>query len=37
VLAFRPGASGEVIDAAQQLVRSFRLRSGGFDISAFGF
>jgi hypothetical protein len=37
VLASFPAASGPAIEAAQQLVRSFRLRGGGFSASAFGF
>ncbi len=37
VLASRPEASGPAVETAQQLVRSFRLRSGGFEGSAFGF
>jgi hypothetical protein len=36
VLTSRPEASGPALEAAQQLVRSFRLRSGGLSISAFG-
>jgi len=37
VLASFPAASGPAVEAAQQLVRSFRLRGGGFSASAFGF
>jgi len=37
VLASFPAASGPAVEAAQQLVRSFRLRGGGFSVSAFGF
>lgn len=37
VLASFPTASGPAVEAAQQLVRSFRLRGGGFSASAFGF
>ncbi len=37
VLASFPAAAGPAVEAAQQLVRSFRLRGGGFSASAFGF
>ncbi|MFM7229589.1 MAG: AAA family ATPase [Cyanobacteriota bacterium] len=37
VLANDPTAAGPEVEAAQQLVRSFRLRGGGFTVSAFGF
>jgi len=37
VLANCPTAAGPEVDAAQQLVRSIRLRGGGFTVSAFGF
>jgi len=37
VLANRPTAAGPEVEAAQQLVRSIRLRGGGFSLSAFGF
>jgi hypothetical protein len=37
VLACCPTAAGPAVEAAQQLVRSFRLRGGGFSASAFGF
>jgi hypothetical protein len=37
VLANCPTAAGPEVDAAQQLVRSIRLRGGGFTLSAFGF
>ena len=37
VLASLPAAFGPAVEAAQQLVRSFRLRGGGFSASAFGF
>jgi DNA-binding transcriptional ArsR family regulator len=36
VLASFPSAGGPALEAAQQLVRSFRLRGGGFSASAFG-
>ena len=36
VLANRPTAAGPEVDAAQQLVRSIRLRGGGLTVSAFG-
>ena len=37
VLASYPTAAGPAVEAAQQLVRSFRLRGGGFSASALGF
>jgi hypothetical protein len=37
VLANRPTAAGPEVEAGQQLVRSIRLRGGGFTVSAFGF
>ena len=37
VLANCPTATGPEVEAAQQLVRSIRLRGGGFTLSAFGF
>lgn len=37
VLASFPTAAGPAVEAAQQLVRSFRLRGGGFSASAWGF
>jgi hypothetical protein len=37
VLANCPTAAGPEVEAAQQLVRSIRLRGGGFTVSAFGF
>ncbi|MCX5956212.1 MAG: hypothetical protein NTW51_07330 [Cyanobacteria bacterium] len=37
VLANCPTAAGPEVDAAQQLVRSIRLRGDGFTVSAFGF
>ena len=37
VLASFPAAAGPAVETAQQLVRSFRLRGGGFSVSAFGF
>ena len=37
VLSSCPSAAGPAVEAAQQLVRSFRLRGGGFTASAFGF
>ena len=37
VLANCPTAAGPEVEAAQLLVRSIRLRSGGFTVSAFGF
>ena len=37
VLASSAQASGPAMEAAQQLVRSMRLRSGGFTVSALGF
>lgn len=37
VLSSFPSAAGPAVEAAQQLVRSFRLRGGGFSASAFGF
>jgi hypothetical protein len=37
VLASHPEAAGPAVEAAQQLVRSFRLRGVGFSVSAFGF
>ncbi|MCT0230928.1 ATP-binding protein [Synechococcus sp. CS-1324] len=37
VLASYLTAAGPAVEAAQQLVRSFRLRGGGFSASAFGF
>mgnify|MGYP003336420329 CR=1 FL=1 len=37
VLACCPTAAGPAVEAAQKLVRSFRLRGGGFSASAFGF
>jgi DNA-binding transcriptional ArsR family regulator len=37
VLASFPAASGQAVEAAQRLVRGFRLRGGGFSASAFGF
>jgi len=36
VLANCPTASGPDVEAAQQLVRSIRLRGGGFTLSAYG-
>ena len=36
VLANHPSAAGPEVQAAQQLVRSIRLRGGGFTVSAFG-
>lgn len=36
VLANCPTAAGPEVEAAQQLVRSIRLRGGGFTLSAFG-
>ncbi len=36
VLANCPTAAGPEVEAAQQLVRSIRLRGGGFTVSAFG-
>ena len=36
VLANDPIAAGPAVEAAQQLVRSIRLRGGGFTLSAFG-
>lgn len=37
VLANCPAAAGPDVEAAQQLVRSMRLRGGGLSLSAFGF
>jgi hypothetical protein len=37
VLANCPTAVGPEVEAGQQLVRSIRLRGGGFTVSAFGF
>ncbi len=37
VLANCPTAAGPEVEAGQQLVRSIRLRGGGFTVSAFGF
>ncbi|MCP9841574.1 hypothetical protein KBY93_13150 [Synechococcus sp. J7-Johnson] len=37
MLASYPHASGPAVDAAQQLVRSLRLRGCGFTVSAAGF
>jgi hypothetical protein len=37
VLANCPTAAGPEVEAGQQLVRSMRLRGGGFTVSAFGF
>ncbi len=37
VLASHPAAGGAAMEAAQQLVRGFRLRGGGFSVSGFGF
>ena len=37
LLASHPQAAGPAMDAAQQLVRGFRLRGGGFSLSGFGF
>lgn len=37
VLASCPPASGPAVEAAQQLVRTIRLRGGGFTVSAAGF
>lgn len=37
VLANCPTATGPEVETAQQLVRSIRLRGGGFSLSAFGF
>jgi hypothetical protein len=37
VLANCPTATGPEVEAAQQLVRSIRLRGGGFTLSSFGF
>jgi hypothetical protein len=37
VLANYPTAAGPEVEAGQQLVRSIRLRGGGFTVSAFGF
>ena len=37
VLANCPTAAGPEVEAAQQLVRSIRLRGGGITVSAFGF
>jgi hypothetical protein len=37
VLASHPAAGGPAMEAAQQLVRGFRLRGGGFSVSGFGF
>ncbi|WP_216904716.1 ATP-binding protein [Synechococcus sp. CCY 9618] len=37
VLASHPQACGPAMEAAQQLVRGFRLRGGGFTVSGFGF
>ena len=37
VLANCQTAAGPEVEAAQQLVRSIRLRGGGFTVSAFGF
>ena len=37
VLANCPTAAGPEVEAAQQLVRSIRLRGGGFTVSGFGF
>ncbi|TVS07369.1 MAG: hypothetical protein EA413_01225 [Cyanobium sp. PLM2.Bin73] len=37
VLASHPGAGGPAVETAQQLVRSFRLRGGGFNVSGLGF
>jgi len=37
VLASCPAAAGPEVEAAQQLVRSLRLQSGGLTLSAFGF
>ena len=37
MLANCPTATGPEVEAAQQLVRSIRLRGGGFTLSAFGF
>lgn len=37
VLASSPQASGPALEAAQQLVRSIRLRGGGLSVSALGF
>jgi hypothetical protein len=37
VLANCPTAAGPEVEAAQQLVRSIRLRGGGLTLSAFGF
>ncbi|PZU98195.1 MAG: hypothetical protein DCF24_11220 [Cyanobium sp.] len=37
VLASKPQASGAALAAAQQLVRTIRLRGGGFTVSAAGF
>jgi len=36
VLANCPTATGPEVEAAQQLVRSIRLRGGGFTLSAYG-
>ena len=36
VLANCPTAAGPEVEAAQQLVRSIRLRGGGFTVSAYG-
>jgi DNA-binding transcriptional ArsR family regulator len=36
VLANCPSAAGPEVEAAQQLVRSIRLRGGGFTLSAYG-
>jgi len=36
VLANCPAAAGPAVEAAQQLVRSLRLRGGGLSLSAFG-
>ncbi|MBD2551310.1 ATP-binding protein [Microcystis elabens FACHB-917] len=36
VLANCPTAAGSEVEAAQQLVRSIRLRGGGFTLSAYG-
>ncbi|MCT0230545.1 AAA family ATPase [Synechococcus sp. CS-1324] len=37
VLASNAQASGAAMEAAQQLVRTIRLRGGGFSVSAAGF
>jgi hypothetical protein len=36
VLASHPEAGGPAVEAGQQLVRSFRLRGGGFNVSVLG-